>query len=131
MKKQAGFTLIEVMIVVVIVSVIAAFAYPAYTDSVRKARRADGTSALLEVANHFERCFTNSGRYTGAGCPADQDSVEGFYRITVGVPTASTYTLTATPQNEQLGDVGDCPTMTLTEAGVKTPDPDPNRCWNN
>lgn len=131
MKKQMGFTLIELMIVVAIVGILGAIAYPSYQDSVRKARRTDGTSTMLELANRFERCFTQNGRYTGATCPAagTQNSNEGYYSIVVA-STAGTYTLTATPQGIQASDASYCPTMSLTETGAQTPAPDNNRCWS-
>ena len=47
-KKSTGFTLIELMIVVAIIGIIAAIAYPSYQDQVRKAKRSDGTSKIMD-----------------------------------------------------------------------------------
>ena len=64
MNRQKGFTLIELMIVVVIVSIIAAVAYPSYINSIRKARRVDAKSALMEIAQDLEQYYGRNGTYT-------------------------------------------------------------------
>ena len=64
-----GFTLIEVMIVVVIISILAAIAYPAYQSQLQQSRRIDAQTALLELAQYMERYYTTNGSYTGATLP--------------------------------------------------------------
>lgn len=136
-KNQKGFTLIEVMIVVAIVAILGAVAFPAYQEHVEKSRRADGTGALLNSANALERCATVNGSYNHANCGNNSlinPSVDGHYVIDFSAgPTASTFTLRATPQGAQAGDADECPNMFLTNTGLKTPDPgtDPERCWGN
>jgi type IV pilus assembly protein PilE len=135
-RHNKGFTLIEVMIAVAIVAILASIAYPSYTEHVRKARRADGMSALLNAAHQLERCGSTFGRYDHAQCGggniAAVDSPEGYYSV-AGVATASTYDFTATPQNEQVNDAGYCATFTLDESGVKgaTGSLSADRCWNS
>ncbi len=58
-----GFTLIELMIVVAVIAILAAIAYPSYQDSVRKSRRADAKAALLDLAQFMERNYTTANRY--------------------------------------------------------------------
>ena len=57
-KRATGFTLVELMIVVAIVGILAAIAYPSYVDSVRKGKRADGRAALTSLLQQQERYFT-------------------------------------------------------------------------
>jgi type IV pilus assembly protein PilE len=63
MKKAQGFTLIEVLVVVVIVAILAAVAIPSYQESLRKTRRADAKEALTRVAAAQERFFFTNNRY--------------------------------------------------------------------
>lgn len=78
-KREWGFTMIEMMIVVAIISIIAAIAYPSYQDSMRKSRRADAKSVLLHAAQWMERYYTENNRY-------DRD--RGIPPVPVALPTA-------------------------------------------
>lgn len=136
--KANGFTLIELMIVVVILGIIVAIAYPAYTNQVQKTRRADATTALLGAAQQLERCFTRFNSYLQAdGCPNLTGPTErGFYTIgfaegdgVVG-RSQTTFTLTATPQGSQAGDTA-CGVFTLDHRGNRTPAPSVDRCWGS
>ena len=62
-RPSHGFTLIEMMIVVAIIALLSAIAYPAYTDSVRKGKRAEGRAALLDLLQQQERYMTQNGSY--------------------------------------------------------------------
>jgi len=65
MKKQSmqGFTLIELMIVVAVVAILASIAYPSYTSSIIKGRRAEGRTALTELMQQQERFMTQTNSY--------------------------------------------------------------------
>ena len=126
-RRLRGFTLIEIMVTLAILAIIAAIAYPAYTDQVRKARRADAVSSMMAAAQYMERCFTRFNAYNDAGCKSPAgSSIDNYYAITVA-RTATTFTLTATPQGDQANDA--CGTLTLDYLGNKTPAPGSNRCW--
>lgn len=70
-RPLAGFTLIELMIVVAVVAILAAIAYPAYTDSIRKGKRAEARTALLNLLQQQERYMTQLNTYAAfaAGTP--------------------------------------------------------------
>lgn len=116
-NRRAGFTLVEVMIVVVILGIIGAIAYPSYLEQTRNARRADAKATLLETAQALERCYSNTMAYNAAACSALVPAVsdEGFYNVAV-VSAASTFTLTATATGVQADDT-DCATFTINQAG--------------
>jgi len=113
-KMMKGFTLIELMIVVAIVAILTAVAYPSYQDSLTKGRRSDAQGVLMAFAGAVERHYTNNSTYVGAadagGVPiifateAPLDGAAKYYTLSVPVSTASTYTLRATPKNAQAGD---------------------------
>jgi type IV pilus assembly protein PilE len=97
-RHAAGFTLIEVMIVVVIIMIIAAFVYPNYRDYVRQARRSDAQSALLRWAALQEKFYSDCRTYTttltgdpadcsGLGIGANPPSPEGHYTGSVQAGT--------------------------------------------
>ncbi len=126
-KKQSGFTLIEMMIVIAIIGIIAAFAYPNYVEQVRKSKRSDAKVALQQVAQRQESFYARSLAYatslTALGYATDTiDSPEREYRITLlPVATAQTFTLTATPGTSS-GQQHDqqCATFSLDQMGRKT-----------
>ncbi|WP_158007602.1 type IV pilin protein [Marinobacter sp. X15-166B] len=76
-QRSAGFTLIELMIVVAIIGIIAAIAYPSYQEQVRSTRRADAQGALVSFANAMERFYTQNNSYIGAdgGAAAISDTL--------------------------------------------------------
>ncbi len=129
-KKISGFTLIEVMIVVVIMGVLVAIAYPAYTNHMLRARRADGQAALLNLSALMESYFTENNTYVGATPAAlgiTTASQQGYYSVSVTSATATSYTITAAPQGVQTADTT-CGSLTLTNTNVKGPNP--STCWD-
>ncbi len=127
LKKTRGFTLIELMIVVLIASIIMAVGYPSYKRYVIKARRVDAGSNLLEISQYMERFFTENGRYnqdtggTAFSLPftkSPKDGTTTFYNISTTALTATAYTLQASPTGDQASDT-DCGALTLNSVGVK------------
>ena len=122
-----GFTLIEMMIVIVIVSVLLLVGLPAYRKQVIQGNRAEGTGALLRIMDRQERYYANNfpptyaSSMTGLGFPNTFETENGHYLIEVGTCTGSTdlkscVKLTATAQGGQTDD-GD---LTLNSRGEKT-----------
>ncbi|MCK5727743.1 MAG: type IV pilin protein [Methylococcales bacterium] len=109
-KKQNGFTLIELIIVVAIIGILSAIAYPSYQEHIKTSRRVDATAALMGLMNAMERHFTETSSYQKAaknnadtGKPAifsetsPLDGKTAYYDLTIHKATRTTYTLRATP----------------------------------
>lgn len=133
--KQKGFTLVELMIVVAIVGILAAIAYPSYQEYVARARRADAKTVLLEDAQFLERFYTQSGTYVGAVLPlleSPKDGAAKYYDISfVAAQTATTFQIQAVPKNTQAGDR--CGTLIVNQSNQKSVSGttlDSNTCWN-
>jgi len=129
-QYSKGFTLIELMIAVAVVGILAAIAYPSYQDSVRKSRRADAKSALLDAAQREERVFTENNQYTATlgtgGLNLSATTTDGYYTLAITNAAAnaagriSTYTITATPVagTTQAKDTT-CSAFSVNQIGVK------------
>lgn len=106
-KATAGFTLIEVMIVVVIVAILAAIALPSYQNYIQKSRRVDARETLMRIATLQERHFFQNSAYSAdEGKFGGTTSPEGWYTISVTCSTTACndFTATATATGAQAKD---------------------------
>lgn len=121
-RQHAGFTLIELMIVVAVIAILAAVAYPSYQEQIRKSRRAQAKADLVEYMQLAERYHTVNNSYVDFDLPADQSPREAGavarYELHVEDATQSTITIVAIAQDPQTADR--CGDLSLNQAGVKS-----------
>ncbi|WP_075186605.1 type IV pilin protein [Teredinibacter haidensis] len=132
-KKSNGFTLIEIMIVLVIVSILAAIAFPSYRSSVLKSHRTDAKETLLSAAALEEKIYMQRNRYSvSLDDIGGAISSEGHYSISVSQTTLTRYLITATAIGPQVDDTS-CYVFTINQAGLrKAQDSNGNEvtdCW--
>jgi type IV pilus assembly protein PilE len=148
-RPNSGFTLVELVIAMVIVSILAAIAIPSYSTYILKSHRTEAKTALLDIASLEERYFSTNNTYTqtpsdlgysgAAGTAFNVGS--GYYTVlvsktdatapTTAIPggTPATYTMTATAINNQVNDTS-CQTFTLNSTGNQGASPGTSAtCW--
>ena len=92
MKTQRGFTLVELMIVVVVIGILASIGIPSYNDYVTRGKLVEGTSALSDGRVKMEQFFQDNRTYAGGTCPA---ATTNFTYACSGLSTTA-YLITAT-----------------------------------
>ncbi len=144
-NKQQGVTLIELMIVVAIIAMISAFAYPSYMQYVISTKRTVATSALLQIADRQQQFFMDNKSFsndlTALGFAAnplvladdgnstvvgDSDAV---YSVSLSNVAVTTYTITAAPLHGQGERDTDCASLTLNQAGARGNSAGGDGCW--
>jgi type IV pilus assembly protein PilE len=129
---QTGFTLVELMIVVVIMAILASVSVGGYRQYVRRANRVDATSALLRVSAAQERFYLQNDRYAttadelsnpppaGLGTP---DTEHGLYALAVepaGDGATAGYVATATAASDgSQRDDDDCQAFSIDQSGKR------------
>ncbi|HXE76778.1 MAG TPA: type IV pilin protein [Rhodanobacter sp.] len=117
-RYESGFTLLELMIVVVIIAILTAIALPSYRQYVLRGHRTEATRALQDLSSRQENYYFSNNKYTSTLSDLGAtSSIAGQY-FTVGIASASTtdYVVQATAVGTQLQDSG-CQTFTLHRSG--------------
>ncbi|MDQ7996151.1 MAG: type IV pilin protein [Luteibacter sp.] len=124
-RRYAGYTLIELMIVVAVIAVLAMIAIPSYTRYAYRARRSDGQQLLMRVANAQERYYSTFNTYGGEPVTGDLKlgsvtSEKGYYTVVItSTDLTKNYTATVNPTNAQQRDV--CGALSIDSRGNKLP----------
>lgn len=146
MRHLYGFTLIETMIVIVVVGIFATIAYPSYQSAVRKAKRAEGRAALMQIMQQQERYYSQNTTYIAFTSASINANEKYFKWHSADTPKASAYEisgdacqnetiqtcikLVARPGTEKVDSSytdAECGTLTFTSSGMKSADA--KNCW--
>jgi type IV pilus assembly protein PilE len=143
-SRDSGFTLVELMVTVVIATILVSIAIPTYTSQIRKSKRTDAKTALLDLAGREERYMATNSAYTsdasllgygtGATFPVTLPNNDYTINVTTLInanngatpPTPASYILTATTTGTQNSDT-QCHTFTLDNKGVQSATS--TTCW--
>lgn len=125
-SKQHGVTLIELMIVVAVVAILAAIAYPSYRNQIMRSHRTEAKAALLNIQVAQEKYFLQNNSYgslaqlgaASLGLTASNTTASGYYLVSLPTQTATGYQANADAQGGQSDDTH-CATFTINQAGTR------------
>jgi len=123
LTNKSGFTLLEIIIVIIIVGVLASIALPKFFRTVEYSRSTEALSSINSIRQSIERCYLQRSAYTNCGAfanldvedPSSAQNSHFGYGIT---PAAGGYTITATRNTRDGGTATDTVVLTVTAAGI-------------
>jgi type IV pilus assembly protein PilE len=144
--RTAGFTLVELMVSIVVATILITIAVPSYTNQIRKSRRTDARTAVLDLAQREERYMSTNSSYTTSplnlgygGATFPVPLADNYYQLSVCVSTTlpctgaaatgTTFLVTATAINAQQKDTS-CATFSVDSQGNQT-STTATTCWTN
>ena len=125
--QNKGFSLLEMLIVILIFGIILSFAYPSYQTYLIRAHRLEGQMALLDLANHMEQYFAQYGTYAEAsvGTHSERDVLstaltsQGYYTLVIQNATDTHFEIQAIPQGTQAQGDKQCQTLQFNDQGIQ------------
>lgn len=147
--KEEGFALIELMMVAAIAAILGMIAYPSYQHAIRKSRRVEGRSALLQLMQQQERYYSKNNSYIVFSAASTDQEEKKFAWFSGDVPAKSSYEINAAPCKEET--IQQCVLLTakpgtdkvnknfkdeacgdlmLTSTGLKTASGEAADCWS-
>ena len=143
-RRMGGFSLLELMVTVAVAAILFTIAVPTYQAQVRKSRRTEARTAVMDLATREERYYSVNNDYSDSGLQlgyTTQDAAinnltigNGYYQVSVvrraaAPPKLAGFTVTATAFGPQLKDTA-CQTFQVDETGAQTSAPSTTDCWN-